>query len=159
MNKVVMETIIALPRAAVWEKMRDLRLPRFYVTGVTSLEFNPGPHEGVGASRRVLMTRQAPVDETVVEWLEGSSFTLKIHNGEKQVAPFKSATIQYAIEDAPDGQTRFKGTFAYEMAGGLLGGLLDVCLVRPGLKSRNATLGPNMKVFYETGKVMNPNLQ
>ena len=116
-------------------------------------------NEGVGASRRVLMTRQAPVDETVVEWLEGSSFTLKIHNGEKQVAPFKSATIQYAIEDAPDGQTRFKGTFAYEMAGGLLGGLLDVCLVRPGLKSRNATLGPNMKVFYETGKVMNPNLQ
>jgi hypothetical protein len=158
MNQVVMETVIALPRSAVWAKMRDLRLPRFYVTGVTSLEFNPGPQEGVGASRRVLMMKRAPVDETVIEWVEGYRFTLKVHNGDKPVAPFKVATIQYAIEDAPDDQTLFKGTFAYEMAGGILGGILDVCLVRPGLKRRNATLAPNMKVFYETGKATNPNL-
>jgi hypothetical protein len=163
MNKVVMETTIALPRAEVWAKMRDLLVPRFYVTGVTSMEFNPGPHEGIGASRKVFMTKQAPVDETVVAWEEGKSFTLKIHNGDKPVAPFKSATIQYAIEDAPasanGAQTRFRATFAYEMGGGIFGRLLDVSLVRPGLRKRNATLGPNMKIYYETGKVMNPALK
>jgi hypothetical protein len=155
MNQVVMETSIALPRAAVWDKMRDLRLPRFYVSGVTSIEFNPGPHEGVGASRKVSMTRQSSVDETVIAWEEGRCFTLKIHNGEKQVAPFKSATIQYAIDDAPGEHTRFRATFAYEMAGGMFGRILDVCLVRPGLRRRDATLGPNMKRYYETGQIMN----
>jgi hypothetical protein len=158
MNKVVMETVIALPRAAVWDKMRDLRVPRFYVTGVTAIELNPGPREGIGASRKVMTTKRPPVDETVIAWEEGHCFTLKVHNGDKPIAPFKSATIQYAIENAPGGQTKFRGTFAYEMAGGILGGILDVCLVRPGLRKRNTTLGPNMKIFYETGKVMNSSL-
>src|SRR3974377_1266949 len=110
MKQAVMETIIAMPRTAVWTKMRDLRMPRFYVEGVTSIEFNPGPHEGVGASRKILMKGRSHVGETVIEWEEGKSFTLKVHNGERQVAPFKSATIQYAIEDAPGNQTRFRAT-------------------------------------------------
>ena len=157
MGAVSSEAVIALPRAEVWAKLRDLRMARHYVGGVIAIEFNAGPREGIGASRRVFMKGRA-VDETAIAWEEGRGFTLKIHNGEARPAPFKWATFRYVIEDAPGAQTRFHGTFAYEMAGGLFGWLLEMLVVRPALKRSQALLGPNMKKFYETGQITNPAL-
>ena len=158
MGKVSVEAVLAMPRAQVWDRLRDLRLARHYVLGVTQIEFNPGPREGVGASRKVFMKGRAPVDETAVEWLEQRGYTLKIHNGEQGPKPFKSASFQYELADAANNQTHFRGTFAYEMGGGVFGWLLERLLIRAAVARSNAALGINMKTFYETGKTTNPAL-
>jgi hypothetical protein len=152
MRALTFETVIAMPRADVWDKLRDLRTARHYVPGVTEIELSTSQREGIGASRKVFMKGREPVDETAIAWQDGSGFTLKIHNGEKPPSPFKLATFQYAIEDAPGGQTRLRGTFSYEMAGGIFGWLLEKLVVRRALERSNAAVAANMKRFYETGQ-------
>ena len=154
MGAVTFEAVIALPRAAVWDKLRDLRTARHYVTGVTAIELSTAQREGVGASRKVFMKGRAPVDETVVAWEDGRGMTMKIHNGEQPPAPFRWAKFQYAIEDAPGGRTRVLGTFSYEMAWGLFGRMFDALAVRPASARSHATLGANMKKYYETDPVI-----
>ena len=158
MGQIINEAVINMPRAAAWEKLRDLRTARNYVPGVRSIEFNPGQREGVGASRRVVMKNQPPVDETAIAWDEGHGFTLKIHNGEKAPAPFKSLQFRYAIEDAEAGQTRLRCTISYEMGGGLIGKLLEAVVIRPALQRSNTAVATNLKTFYETGRPTNTEL-
>ena len=156
MPQLVVETVIARPRAEVWSQLRDLRVARHYVPGVTAIEHNSSQREGVGASRKVFMKKRAPVDETAVVWEEGKGFTLRIHNGEAAPAPFKWATFEYAISDAPRSQTSVRLVFTYEMAMGVLGRLMDVLLIRPSIRRSNLAVAANMKRFYETGEASNP---
>ena len=155
MPQIVVETVIARTRAEVWSQLRDLRVARHYVPGVTSIEYNAGPREGVGASRKVFMKKRAPVDETAIAWEDGKGFTLRLHNGEAAPAPFKQATFEYQIHDAPQSQTAVRFVFDYEMAMGLIGGLLDVLLIRPSIKRSNRAVAANMKKYYETGEASN----
>jgi carbon monoxide dehydrogenase subunit G len=155
MSEVKFEAVIALPRSEVWERLRDLRTARHYVPGVSAIEMNTSQREGIGASRKVFMKGREPVDETAVVWEDGAGFTLKIHNGDKAPAPFKWATYRYLIEDAPNGQTRVRGTFAYEMAGGVFGRILEVLVIKRALERSNAAVAANMKAFYETGQAAN----
>jgi len=152
MRALTFEAVIAMPRAAVWAKLRDLRSARHYVHGVTNIELNTPQREGVGASRKVFRQGRPPVDETVVVWEDGRRIALNIHDGERPPGPFKWAKFQYVIEDAPNGQTRVIGTFSYEMAWGLFGRIFDAFAVRPAIARTQATLGENMKTFYETGQ-------
>jgi Polyketide cyclase / dehydrase and lipid transport len=149
MGEVTFEIVIAMPRTAVWAKLRDLRSARHYVPGVTAIELNTSRREGVGASRKVFMAKRRPMDETAIAWEDERGYTLKIHDGEKPPAPFKSATFQYLLDDAPGAQTRVRGTFAYEMSG-LFGWLLEVFVLKRALARSNATVAANMKSYYET---------
>jgi hypothetical protein len=155
MGAITFEAVIAMPRAHVWAKLRDLQMARHYVAGVTNIELNSAQREGVGASRKVFMQGRQPVDETVIAWQEGRGMTLKIHNGAAAPGPFKWATFQYALEEQPSGHTRVQGTFAYEMAGGIFGRLFDALALRRAIARSHAKLGENMKRFYETGQITN----
>lgn len=155
MTELSFEAVIARSRAEVWDQLRDLRVARHYVPGVTAIELNSAQREGIGASRKVFTKKRAPVDETAIAWEEGCGYTLKIHNGDTPAAPFKWATFQYAIEDAPGGQTLMRGTFSYEMAGGLFGRILNALIVRRAIERTNIALKANTKKFYETGEVTN----
>ena len=155
MGEVIVEAVIAKPRAQVWAQLRDLRMARHYVAGVTAIEFNPGPHEGVGASRKVFMQKRPPVDETAIAWQDGSGYTLNVHNGAKPPAPFKWARFEYRLEDVSGDQALLRGIFSYEMAGGIFGRILEALVLRSALQRSQAALGVNMKKFYETGQVTN----
>ena len=152
MRQLVTEIVIARPRTEVWSQLRDLRVARHYVPGVTAIEYNSSQREGVGASRKVCMKKRAPVDETAIAWEDGHGFTLKLHNGDKAPSPFKWATFQYEIKDEAAGRTAVRFIFCYEMALGLLGVMLDALLVRPSIKRSNAAVAANMKTYYETGQ-------
>lgn len=158
MRQVSFETTIAMSRAEAWEKLRDLLIARHYVPGVTNIEYNTEQHEGVGASRKVYMKGQKPVDETVIDWEDGHGFTIRLHQGDKPAAPFKEATFRYRIDDTPDGQTLFKGIISYEVGMGLIGKVLDALVVHRMMLKTNEALKNNVKIFYETGKTANPAL-
>ena len=164
------ETVIEKPHAEVWSKLRDLRVARNYVPGVTDIEITTEQQEGVGVSRKVYMNGRSPVDETVIAWEERRGFTLKIHNGEKPAKPFSRATFQYAVVEAISretaisgettisGKTTIKLTFDYDVGMGAIGWLLDKLVLRRMLQKSNKTVAENMKKFYETGEPTNADL-
>lgn len=156
MSEHICAASIAKSREQVWTQLRDLRVARHYVVGASAIELNPGPREGLGASRKVHLRKGGAVDETVIDWQEGRGFTLKLHVGEQAPKPFKWAKFQYELTDAPNGQSLLRGVFSYEVAGGLVGRLFDALLLRRAIQSSHAALGSRMQKFYEHGEVSNP---
>lgn len=97
-----------------------------------------------------------PMDETVVNWDEGYGFALRLHNDGKPPAPFREASFEYRIADAPDGGTLFMPALTYAMPWGILGSLLDALLVNRFARGQVRKVALNFKRHYETGEVTNP---
>jgi uncharacterized membrane protein len=147
---------VGLPRAKVWEGLRDLtRAPR-YVPNLTCVELMTDQHEGVGASRRVFQKNGKPLDETVVEWEDGFGFKLRLHNGDKPPAPFPEAWFDYRIADAPDGGTLFRPALIYGVPGGLFGTVMNALLIKRIALKNVRQVAENFKRHYETGEITNP---
>ena len=147
---------IDLPRARVWDGLRDLSRAPFYVPNLTGVEFTTAQHEGVGTSRRVFQSNGKSLEETVVSWDDGYGFTLRLHDGAKPPAPFKQAWFDYRIADAPDGGTLFTPSLTYEMPLGPVGKLLDWAMVKRFATASTKQVAENFKRYYETGEITNP---
>jgi uncharacterized membrane protein len=155
-STVTYEVHVGLPRATVWEGLRDLtRAPR-YVPNLTSVELMTEQREGVGASRRVFQKNGKPLDETVVKWEDGFGFKLRLHNGDKPPAPFPEAWFDYRIADAPDGGTLFRPALIYGVPGGLFGKLMNALLIERIALKNVRQVAENFKRHYETGEITNP---
>ena len=146
------ELILDLSPDAAWNRLRDLSLAPHYVPGLTGCEFHPGPRDGLGASRRVLMKRGF-LDESVVEWREGQGLVLRLHRAEQGPPfPFREASFRYALHPESGGRTRL----SLSLDGELHGGRLGEWLLAGALKKTVAKIAVNLKAFYETGKSQNP---
>jgi uncharacterized membrane protein len=150
------EIHVDLPRARVWDGLRNLSRAPLYVPNLTGVEFTTAQHEGVGTSRRVFQTNGKSLDETVVKWDDGFGFTLRLHDGDKPPAPFKQGWFDYRIADAPDGGTLFKPSLTYEMPWGPVGKLLDLLMVNRFARASTRQVAENFKRYYETGEITNP---
>lgn len=150
------DILVDLPRAQVWERLRDLSIAHYYVPGLTDAQLTTAQREGVGTSRKVYQKGMAPMDETVVEWNEGYGFLLRLHNGDRAPLIFKEAFFRYAIEDAGPRQTRFRPALIYTLRWGALGRLLDRLVMRRSSRAMLGRLARSFKQFYETGKPSNP---
>ena len=85
-----------------WEKLSDLSLADRYVPGVKSVRFVSQNRTGHSTSR-IVESSAGELQETVVEWNEGTGFLLRLHRGDGPPTPMREATFRYAIE--PDGVT------------------------------------------------------
>lgn len=156
-SKADAEVIVNLPRAEVWQRLRDLSIAHKYVPGLRDCRLTTEKKEGVGASRRVYATSGMELDETVTEWNEGKGFVIKLHDGAKPPPPiFTEARFHYILEDAPGGQTVFRPTMTYTIKWGVLGAVLDKLLLNMIIRSNMKKVGLGLKQFYETGKPSNP---
>jgi uncharacterized membrane protein len=153
---VTYEVPVDLPRATVWEGLRDLNRAPFYVPGLTGVEITTELREGVGASRRVFQAKGQPLDETVESWDDGYGFLIRLHNGDKPPAPFRQAWFDYRIADAPGGMTLFRPALRYVMPWGPLGAVLNALVVKNFALSNVRKVAENFKRYYETGEVTNP---
>ncbi|WP_207886594.1 SRPBCC family protein [Pseudomonas sp. 30_B] len=146
------DLVLDLTPEAAWSRLRDLSLAPHYVPGLTGCEFHPGPRDGLGASRRVLMKRGF-LDESVVEWREGQGLVLRLHRAEQGPPfPFREASFRYALHPESGGRTRL----SLSLDGDLRGGRLGEWLLAGVLKKTVAKIAVNLKAFYETGKNQNP---
>ena len=146
------DLVLDLTPEAAWARLRDLSLAPHYVPGLTGCEFHPGPRDGLGASRRVLMKRGF-LDESVVEWREGQGLVLRLHRAEQGPPfPFREASFRYALHPESGGRTRL----SLSLDGDLRGGRLGEWLLAGVLKKTVAKIAVNLKAFYETGKNQNP---
>ncbi|NUT78796.1 SRPBCC family protein [Pseudomonas sp. C1C7] len=147
--------LLNLPPQTTWAKLSNLSLAPHYVPGLTGSHFHPGPKEGVGASRRVLRRGGQYLDESVVQWQEGTGFVLRLHKDSNDSPfPFRQASFSYALQ--PAGQaTRITLQMHYSLRGGrlmekLLGKAFDK-VVRQ--------IAENLKAYYETGRTQNTDLK
>lgn len=146
------ELILELPPQAAWARLRDLSLAPHYVPGLTGCEFHPGPRDGLGTSRRVLMKRGF-LDESVVEWHEGQGLVLRLHRAEQGPPfPFREASFRYALQ--PEGNQRTR--LVLSLDGELRGGQVSEWLLAGALRRTVAKIAVNLKAFYETGQSQNP---
>ena len=151
MIDVTNETLIDLPIEACWDKLRDFSLPHNYVPGVTDTKIVTDQKEGVGAARKVYM-KNAPdgLDETIINWQDGTGFTIRLHIGDRRAIPiFKEVHFEYKIEDAGNGQTWFRPKMSFAPRFGF--NLLSHLVVKKKMTKTLKVIGASMKGFYETG--------
>jgi uncharacterized membrane protein len=147
---------VDLPRATVWEGLRDLTRAPFYVPGLTGVEIRTEMREGVGASRRVYQAKGQPLDETVESWDDGYGFVIRLHNGDKAPAPFTQAWFDYRLADGPGGTTLFRPSLIYALPWGPLGAVLNALVVKGFALGNLRKVAEGFKGYYETGKPTNP---
>jgi len=148
------EITVNVPPAAAWERLRDLGKAHYYVPNATDTRIDTPQTSGAGTSRTVFMKGQAPLQETVIEWNEGSSFTLNLHRGAKALAPFKRAEFVYSMAPAGE-QTRFKFELCYTPANWLVS-LVDRLFIHKLMLKNVRSVAKNLKKYYETGTASNP---
>ena len=148
---------IPMPRAQVWEKLRDLSLAHNYVPGVTAVRIDTAQREGVGTSRTVTMKNGSEMQETVEEWTEGHGFLIRLHKGDKPAMPiFSRFNFRYRIDDDEAGEgTVFSPAMLYETRFGPLGALLGK-LIHKGFLGAVNDIGLAMREYYLTGEKVGP---
>jgi hypothetical protein len=146
--------LLNLPPQAAWTKLRDLSLAPHYVPGLTGCQFHPGATEGVGASRRVLRKGGQYLDESVMQWQEGTGFVLLLHKGSNgSPFPFREASFSYALQ-AEGSATRITLQMRYS----LRGGRLAEWLLAKAFDKVVRQIAENLKAFYETGRTQNSDM-
>ena len=146
--------LLNLPPQAAWTKLRDLSLAPHYVPGLTGCQFHPGATEGVGASRRVLRKGGQYLDESVMQWQEGTGFVLLLHKGSNgSPFPFREASFSYALQAEGD-TTRITLQMRYS----LRGGRLAEWLLAKAFDKVVRQIAENLKAYYETGRTQNADM-
>ena len=146
--------LLDLTQQEAWAKLRDLSLAPHYVPGLTGCQFHPGAQEGVGASRRVFRKGGQYLDESVVQWRDGTGFVLRLHKGGNDSPfPFREASFSYALQ-AEGNATRITLQMSYR----LRGGRLAEWLLAKAFNKVVQQIAENLKAFYETGRTQNSDM-
>lgn len=152
-REAAFEVTLNMPVERAWALMSDLTKPHLYVPGVYKCEFRTEQKRGVGASRRVykkIMGFNLPLDESVVEWVEGSTIKLRLHDGDRD-RPLPKSYFIYRIEPRGANATLFTGIMGYTFWGGALGQLIDAPLVYPVIRAQIRDVVLAIKHYYEQG--------
>lgn len=145
---------IEVSPARAWQLLRKLELADRYVPGVEGCTLTSRQREGNGASRRIEQRKRAPMQETVVEWLDGEGFTLALHEpgSEQAPLPFSQAQFRYRITAAGRRAVDAELSMSYSLRGGALGKAADALVMRAAMQKQVEAVAAAMKVFYEEAK-------
>ncbi len=139
-----------LSKQAAWGRLSDLSLAHNYVPGIRRTEITTTERRGVGASRRVYRSATDAMDESVVEWGEGSGFRLRLHYGAGGPPfPFEQAWFRYRIEDGDSTTTRLSLALEYDMRWGAAGKILGALGTHWIIQRQIETIAKRLKQFYE----------
>jgi hypothetical protein len=150
-TEVSTRIVIDMPRAAAWEKLRDISLAHNYVPGIVNTRVVSEQAEGVGASRYVYRNAKSFIQETIVEWQEGSGFLIRLHRGAKPAPPFRNAWFRYQLDDEGQDRTLFTASLKYELPWGAFGGWLEKRMKKV-VAATISDVAISMKLYYETGQ-------
>jgi hypothetical protein len=143
MLKLTGSVCIDAPVANVWAVLSDLGSIHLWVEPITH-SYCPAQSRGVGA-RRICELKQATIEETIIAWEEGRSFTY-----EGVGAPMlKRAQNTWSVE--PRGtQTLVTSVAEAELKGGVFGRMLHPIL-RPLFGRMGARSLASLRYFVEEG--------
>lgn len=150
------EIEVDLSATQAWEKLTDFSAALHYVPGLTAVDITTETSAGVGASRRVAQGSRLVMDETVIEWLDGEGFSLRLHRGDRgPIPPMTAAVFHYRIHER-DGRVMLHNAMEYEVGLGFLGCWLDRLAIGKVVNGalRDTTIA--QKLWYETGLKVGP---
>jgi len=154
-HSVTEELIAKVSPAEAWQRMSDLGKAHYYVPGVTGTRLDTTSTRGVGTSRTVFRQGQAPLEETVTEWREGSGFVLKLHRGGRTIAPFAQAEFAYSLSAVDGEHTRLRLELRYDL-GSWFTRFAHSLVLRAVLRANLRRTARNMRRYYETGLPVGP---
>lgn len=153
-NQITVTFLLSMSKAKAWSILQDYSLPHNYVPGLTKTEIVSENNNGLGAHRQVYKGDDYS-DETIIEWSEGQGFLMKLHSGEKPLAPFEFAQFRYALNSDEDEMTRVVLSLYYELPWWDMGGLLNWMLIESAITESLIDVGAGMKYFYQTNEPAN----
>jgi carbon monoxide dehydrogenase subunit G len=151
MTRLTREVRINAPKEKVWEILADFGGISKFNPNVSTSYCTSEANSGVGATRHCdLSFKGASLEERIVEWREGHSYTIEIYQG-KNTPPFKTARASISVRK--DGNASIvTGTFDYSLKYGLLGVLMDKLMVQPQFSRAWSHLFAGLKYYAETGE-------
>jgi carbon monoxide dehydrogenase subunit G len=149
MTRFSNEIWIDAPRETVWAKIADLGAIQDYHPGVSSSFYTSEEREGLGASRHCDLLPFGEVEERIVEWRAGDSYTFEIYDG-KKLPPFANAVGRFGVLQDGDGTT-VQFEIEYDLRFGLFGELLDRLMFRSRFRKVGPALLRGLKRNLEKG--------
>lgn len=146
---------ISLPLSDCWTRLRDLTRAKHYVPGLTDTVITTEALEGVGASRVVTHAQFGAMDETVIEWNEGTGFSVRLHKGDKPARPFKEASFTYALRPAPGAPAdgcEIHTAMTYTLPFGALGRIVGDALLGRVFRRNVLDTATCLAEHYHTGR-------
>ena len=143
------EVTVMVPSKVAWSYMKDFSLAHKYVPGIVKTEVLEGPSSGIDAHRLVFDKTGKAIDETIVEWIEGSGFKIQLHQGDKPLAPFKYAQFNYHMCSKDEDSTLVELAMVYQIPWGFIGRMLGKLIFRPVITNRVVGVAAGLKAFYE----------
>lgn len=140
------------PLEQAWQILSDLSLPHNYVPGIVSTEIVSERKQGIGTHRRVYEADGGYLEETVVAWHDHRGFVLRLHEGDRPLAPFERAEFAYELAPMEGLRTRVALDMTVEMPWGSLGEVLGEWFLVPVLEDKLVQIAAGLKYFYETGQ-------
>ena len=150
-HRASVEVTAALPRADAWAVLSDFSLAHNYVPDLVRTEIVSSKQRGIGAHRRVYDEEGGYLEETIVEWIEGEGFVIRLHDGEEPLTPFRHIEFIYALADSGSAATRIELALVFDMPWGWLGDYLAQWFIVPMMEDNLVQVAAGMKYFYETG--------
>ncbi|MBA6413262.1 SRPBCC family protein [Parahaliea sp. F7430] len=150
--QVSVRTEVAVSPLHAWQRMQDFSAADRYVPKLKRTEIITPQQNGLGASRRVYSDDGDYLEETIIGWDEGQGFTLRLHRGDKPMAPLKRSEFRYEMAPMSNGNTQIKLSILLLMPMGSLGEWLGNWLVRPSMEQELTRIAAGLKHYYETGQ-------
>ena len=148
--RVTVEVLVAIPPGEAWSFMSDFSIAHKYVPGIVKTDVLEGPTTGVGAHRLVFDKSGKAIDETVIHWIENTGFNIRLHQGNKSLAPFKYAQFNYHMSKIDDESTLVQLAMIFEVPWGLIGRVLSRLIFVPVIEKRLIGVAAGLKSFYES---------
>ena len=149
MQRVSAAVAIDAPAAKVWSVLADFGNINAFNPNLTNSYLTADTPGGVGATRHCdLVVPGASIEERVINWVEGESYTVDIYDGAR--SPFAKAFATLTVAPLDDERAEASMQIEWKAKGGILSGLFD-----RGLRSQNrkAVVGvlAGLKHHVETG--------
>ncbi len=149
MQRATASVEIDAPVERIWEVLADFGNVSVFNPGVTRSHLTSEGGGGVGATRHCdLAAAGASIEERIVEWVEGESYTIEIYDGTRN--PFATALATLSLAPIADDRTTASMQIEWRTKGGIVGRLLD-----GGMRAQNrkaiAGVLAGLKHHVETG--------
>lgn len=151
MTTITRKIWVDAPKDKVWAALADFGGVYKFNPNVPTSFSTSDENEGVGATRHCdLAIPGASLEERIINWKEGESYTIEIYEGKMQ-PPMKFAYGTLGVEEEAGG-TIVTGTMEYEMKYGVLGFLMNQMMLKSQLIKAWERVFAGLKYYVETGE-------
>jgi ribosome-associated toxin RatA of RatAB toxin-antitoxin module len=133
----------------VWQLVSELDQAARYLPDVERIEMLTVANGGVGAARRLYLSGGDQVDETVIEWREGTDIALAIQREQKPPFPFADLRFEYNLKGLSAEATAVHLSLVYGPRYGLLGQVLDGLVLESRAEKKLMAIASALKKYSD----------